>query len=128
MGNGEEEVFGGRRQGALSKSSSVIPAARRRLTSVEARLHEHPDGSNTQLEVVGRDVGGVAHDEGQRLHALDERLGVVLPVVLAQRQAVLVHQRVVQLGFGDLGVGGVAAVQTHFTDVVRRQLAVRLGA
>ena len=59
------------------------------LTSVEAGLHEHADGLDAQLKVVGGDVGSVAHDEGQRLHALDEGLGVVLAQVLAQGQAVL---------------------------------------
>ena len=63
------------------------------LTSVEAGLHKHADGLDTELEVLGRDVSSVAHDEGERLHTLDEGLGVVQAHVLAQGQAVLVHQR-----------------------------------
>lgn len=85
---------------SVKKENCVCVCVCSGLTSVEAGLHKHPDGSHTQLKVVRGDVRGVAHDERQRLHAFDERLGVVLAQVLTQGQAVLVDQRMVELGFG----------------------------
>lgn len=69
------------------------------LTSIEAGLHKHSDGSDTQLKVVWGDVGGVTDDERECFHTLDKRLGVVLTQVLTQRQTVLVDQWVIQLSF-----------------------------
>lgn len=69
------------------------------LTSVEAGLHKHSYSSDTQLEIVGRDMSSITDNERQRLHALDERLGVVLAKILTQSQTILVDQRVVQLSF-----------------------------
>lgn len=44
-------------------------------------------------------MGCVTDDEGQRLHTLDERLGVMLAQVLTQSQTVLVDQGVIELSF-----------------------------
>lgn len=43
-------------------------------------------------------MSGVAHDERQRLHTLEEGLGVVLTQILAHSQTVLVYQTVGLLG------------------------------
>lgn len=86
------------------------------LTSVEACLHEHTDGSHTQLKVVGGDVGSVANNKGQGFHAFDERLGVVLTQVLSQSQAVLVDQRVHQLASG-ADWGALTGLQVIFSNL-----------
>ena len=65
-------------------------------------------------------MGGVSHDEGQRLHALDEGLGVMLAQVLAQGQAVLVHQGAVQGG----GAGRFGRDQGGGAGLGGRQLQV----
>lgn len=86
------------------------------LTSIEAGLHEHTDGSNTQLKVVGGDVGSVANDKGQGFHTFDERLGVVLAQVLSQSQAVLVYQGVHQLASG-ADWGALTGIQIIFSNL-----------
>lgn len=52
-------------------------------TSVKARLYEHSYGFDAKLEVFRSDVGGITHDEGKRIHALDEGLGVMQTHVLS---------------------------------------------
>lgn len=97
-----------------------------RLTTIQAGLHKHPDGFHTQLKVVGGDVRGVAHDEGQRLHTLDEGLGVVLTQILAHGQAVLVHQRVGLLRLEGEG-GGFVCLQllfAHLEEKGKEQMTV----
>lgn len=74
--------------------TAPAPDALERLTSVQAGLHKHSYGFHTQFKVVRGDVGGVAHDERQRLHALDEGLGVMLAQILTHSQTVLVDQAV----------------------------------
>lgn len=95
------------------------------LTTVQAGLHEDADGLDAQLEVLGRDVGGVAHDEGQRLHALDEGLGVVQAHVLAQGQAVLVDEGRAQ----GLGPGGrqPARLQVVFANLTNKRTLSQLN-
>lgn len=97
-------------------SAACQSAAPERLTAVQAGLHKHTDGSHTQLKVVRGDVSGVPHDEGQRLHALDEGLGVMLAQVLTHRQTVLVHQTVGLLGLEAEG-GAFICLQLLFPNL-----------
>lgn len=97
-------------------SAACQSAALERLTSVQAGLHKHADGSHTQLKVVRGDVSGVPHDEGQRLHALDEGLGVMLAQILTHRQTVLVHQTVGLLGLEAEG-GAFICLQLLFPNL-----------
>lgn len=99
-------------------------AALERLTSVQAGLHKHTDGSHTQLKVVRGDVSGVPHDEGQRLHTLDEGLGVMLAQILTHRQTVLVHQTVGLLGLEAEG-GAFIGLQLLFPNLEEDRSAGR---
>ena len=49
---------------------------------------------HTALEVMWRDVGSVAHQEGQRLTRLEQGLGVLVPQLLVQGYRELVDGRV----------------------------------
>ena len=57
------------------------------LTPIDAGLHERADAAHAQLEVVGSDMGCVAHQEGERLARLHHATRVVLSQLLAELEA-----------------------------------------
>ena len=74
----------------ISKFSSRVL----QLTSVDAGLHEGAYRVHTALKVMWRDVGSVAHQEGQRLARLEQGLGVLVSQLLVQRDRELIDGRV----------------------------------
>lgn len=54
------------------------------LTSIKAGFHKHSNGFHTKLKVLRCDMCSIAHNKRQRLHTLDEGLGVMQTHVLTQ--------------------------------------------
>ena len=61
-------------------------------TAINAGFHEDTDGMHTALKVVWRDMGGVPHQEGKGLTALDEGLAVMVLELLIQDYTELVDR------------------------------------